>query len=322
MIMPNRHISEFKSLLYIIDHSSRILLFAHKNPDPDSVGSVCAMRQYLLSLGKKVDVGCLDVFPKSLEHIFSEHFFHPDTLNLSVYDSVIACDSVERGFHTIQDRFEERQAVVLLDHHHDITMSADVNIIDASYSSTCEIVYDFLNYAGATITKDIATMLMAGILGDTGNFQHANTSTRVFEIGADLLRKGAPLQKITHTVFSNRKFATLKLWGTAFNKARFYEKIGMIVTVLTMHDILECEATSEDLAQVANILATIPGVKFSLILSQKTKEIIKGSFRSEENGKIDVSEIARLLGGGGHRLASGFEMRGTLVDTTNGWMIR
>lgn len=322
MIASYRCASEFNSLLYVIERSSRILLFAHKNPDPDSVGSVSALKQYLVSLGKTVHIGCLDPFPKSLEHVFSESFLHPDTLDLKSYDAVIACDSVERGFHTIRDRFDEHQIVALLDHHHDITLSADINIIDAAYSSTCEIVYEFLNYSGAVITKDIATMLMVGLLDDTGSFQHANTSTRVFEIGADLLKKGAPLQKITHMVFSNRKLATLKLWGTAFNKAKFYEKIGMIVTVLTAYDILECEAASEDLAQIANILATIPGVKFALVLSQRTKDIIKGSFRSEENGRVDVSEIARRFGGGGHKLASGFEMRGTLVDTVNGWVVQ
>ena len=77
----------------------------------------------------------------------------------------------------------------------------------------------------------------------------------------------------------------------------------------------------EDIAQVSGILNTVPGTKFAMILSEREDGIIKGSLRSEEYKGVDVSEIAHLFGGGGHKLASGFEVKGKIVETENGWEI-
>jgi phosphoesterase RecJ-like protein len=312
---------EFTALNYIINKSDKILLFVHTGPDGDTIGANMALREYILSLGKKADIACFDPFPEYLESLLKAEFFNPEKIDVSSYDAVIACDSVERGFVKILPRLSEKQATVIIDHHPDINLQGDVTIIDSSCSSVCEIVYRFFGYFNLKITKEIATCLMIGILGDTGNFQHANTSTQVMNIASDLMKKGAPLTKIVDTVFSNKKISTLKLWGRAFEKARINPENGMIVTVLTEEDIKGCEASTEDIAQVASILNTVPGTKFSLILSQREGELIKGSLRSEEYKGVDVSEIAHNFGGGGHKLASGFELKGKIVETEKGWEI-
>lgn len=313
--------SEFKSLKYIIKNSSKILLVAHSGPDGDTVGSVLAMDEYLKGLEKNTSIACFDPLPAYIESIIPTRFELPDRLDIGTYDAVIACDSVERGFDKISKHLSSGQATVLIDHHPDITIQGDVNIIDSSYSSTCEIIYDFFIFAGVKITSSIATSLMIGILGDTGNFQHSNTTPRVMEISSDLLKKGASFSKIIESVFSNKKFSTLKLWGKAFEKARINPATGMIATVLTQEDIQECNASSEDIGQVASILNTVPGTKFALILSERGDGKIKGSLRSEEYKGTDVSQIAHRFGGGGHKLASGFEVRGKIVETSEGWEI-
>ncbi len=91
--------------------------------------------------------------------------------------------------------------------------------------------------------------------------------------------------------------------------------------MLTKKDLDECDATTDDISQVASILNTVPGTKFSLVLSERGDGKIKGSLRSEEYKGTDVSEIAHLFGGGGHKLASGFEIRGKIVEKENGWEI-
>jgi phosphoesterase RecJ-like protein len=183
------------------------------------------------------------------------------------------------------------------------------------------MIYRFFIFCNLKITKEMATCLMAGILGDTGSFQHSNTSTYVMNIASDLMKKGAPISKIVDTVFANKKISTLRLWGRAFEKAKINSKSGMIATVLTEDDIKDCDASTEDIAQVASILNTVPGTKFSLILSQREGGLIKGSLRSEEYKGVDVSEIAHQFGGGGHKLASGFEVKGKIIETEDGWEI-
>ena len=314
-------VKEFTTLNYIISKSNSVLLFAHSDPDGDTIGANLALKEYIMSLGKKADVACFDAVPVQLKNIFEAELSHPDSLNVSFYDAIIACDSVERGFHRILSKIAGSQATIIIDHHPDINLRGDVNINDPSRSSVCEIVYRFFSFLHIKITKEMATDLMVGILGDTGNFQHANTSIQVMNIASDLMRRGAPITKIIDTVFANKKLSTLRLWGKAFEKAKINNYSGMIATILTEEDIRYCEATTEDISQVASILNTVPGTKFSLILSQKDENTIKGSLRSEEYKQTDVSEIAHKFGGGGHKLASGFEIRGKIIETGEGWEI-
>jgi phosphoesterase RecJ-like protein len=316
-----RFSQEFNTINYAIKESNNILLFAHTRPDEDTSGSVLALYGYIKNLNKNVDVACFDPFPDYLIY-FSENVFQfPDRLNLKKYKLIIACDSVERGFDKIKNNLNENQIIALIDHHPDISIKGDINIIDPTYSSVCEIIYDFFEFNKIKITRPIATCLLLGILGDTGTFQHSNTTPRVMEIASRLMKAGAPLAKIVGAAFSNKNISTLRLWGKAFEKARINQENGMIVSVLTKKDIEECGASAEDIAQVAGILNTVPGTKFSLILSERGDGIIKGSLRSEAYKGVDVSRIAASFGGGGHKLASGFEIKGKIVETENGWEI-
>lgn len=314
-------VKEFNTLHYIINKSNSVLLFAHSGPDGDTAGATLAFKEYIESLGKKADIACFDPFPAYLENLLGAKFNFPEKLELTSYDAVIACDSVERGFNKIFPKLSKEQAVVLIDHHPDITLEGDVNILESSVSSVCEIIYSFFKFFNIKITKEIATFLMAGILGDTGSLQHSNTGAEVMNIASELMKKGASLFKIVEAIFSNKKLSTLKLWGRAFEKAIINPKNNMIVTVLTEEDIKECEASTEDIAQVASILNTVPGTKFSLILSQREGDAVKGSLRSEGYKGVDVSEIAHQFGGGGHKLASGFEIKGKIKETEDGWEI-
>jgi len=316
-----RFTSEFNTLNYIIKKSGRILLVPHSSPDGDAVGSVSALKEYLQSLGKTADIACFDPLPDYFKSLIPFKFKYPDRLNLKSYDAIIASDSVERGFDKIKPQLSENQATVLIDHHPDITIHGDVKIIDPKYSSACEIIYDYLEFNKVKLTKNLATFLMIGLSSDTGNFQHSNTTVRVMEIASNLIRSGASLSKIVNAGFANKKISTLKLWGKAFEKAKINTKNSMIVTVITQEDIIRCGASIEDIGEVSSILNTVPGANFSLVLSQRDGRTIKGSLRSEEYKGINVSDIAHLFGGGGHKFASGFEIKGKIVETEDGWKV-
>ncbi len=312
---------EFKSIKYIIKNSEKILLFAHSRPDGDTTSANLALYYYIKGLGKEADVACFDSAPGYLKGIAPYEFKHPDNIDLNSYDSVIAADSVERGFDKIKERLSENQAIILLDHHPDISMKGDVEIIDAEYSSASEIVFDYFEYFKIKINSQIATLLLMGILADTGNLQHSNTNPKVMHAAAELLNRGALVSKIFKTVSASNKFSTLKLWGRALEKAKINPKTGMIVTAITKNDLDECEASYDDTAEISSILNTVPETKFSLVLSEREGGIVKGSLRSEKYKGVDVSEIAHQFGGGGHKLASGFEVKGKILETKDGWEI-
>lgn len=313
---------DFHTLNYVIKESARILLFAHSRPDSDTAGSCLAIYEYARSLGKNVDIACFDPFPEYLKSITDIHFFFPDEVDIENYNLIVACDSVERGFDKVFSKLNrEKQIVALVDHHPDITIRADINIIDPSYSSVCEMIYEFFSAEKIEINRQMSIYLLLGILGDTGMFQHANTTPKALVAASELVRRGAPIKKIADITFGNKKISTLRLWGKAFEKARIIKESGMIFSVLTKEDMEECEASSEDISQVATFLNSVPESKFSLILSEREGGIVKGSLRSEEYKGVDVSKIAATFGGGGHRLASGFELKGKIVETEEGWKV-
>lgn len=321
LVAMKKFTQEFNTLKYVINNSEKVLLFAHSHPDGDTIGSVLALSEYIKSLGKEIDVACFDPYPESFNVFFQETFKFPDQLDIKKYNLIIACDSVERGFHKIKDRVSENQVVALIDHHPDITIKGDINIIDADLSSVCEIIYDFFEFNQINVSRKISTFLMLGILGDTGMFQHSNTTSRIMEISSDLMKKGALITKIVEFNSVNKTISTLKLWGLAFEKAKINQNSGMISTVLTKKDLDECGASEEDIAHIVGILNTVPNTKFALVLSERVGGTIKGSLRSEEYKGVDVSAVAAQFGGGGHKLASGFEIKGKIVETDEGWEI-
>lgn len=317
----NTFSQQFNTLNFVIKESEKILLFAHSRPDGDTAGSVLALKEYIGILGNQVDIACFDPMPEYLQSILQDKFIHPDKIKIADYNLIIAADSVERGFEKIFPSIQENQVVAILDHHPDITLRGDINIIDAKYSSVCEIIYDFFIFNKISINRKMATAVLMGILSDTGSFQHSNTTPKVMEIASQLMKKGASVSKIIQNSFSNKNISTLKLWGRAFEKAKINPENGMIISVLTQKDLAECNAGTDDIAQVSGILNTVPGTKFALILSERGEGVVKGSLRSEEYKGVDVSKIAAQFGGGGHKLASGFEIKGKIQETESGWEI-
>lgn len=312
---------EFKSLEFIIRKSSTVLLVAHRRPDPDTIGANVAFKLSLEALGKKAVIACFDPFPENLKSLMTGDFLHPDQIDLNQFDAVIALDSVDRGFHEFRHKLREDQVVVLIDHHPDITTHGDVVLIDPKYSSSSEIVYLYFTHSKARISREIATALLTGILFDTGNFQHSCVSPQVMDIASHLMKMGAPLSKISTILFSHPNVSALKLWGKAFEKAKYLPINGMLVTAVTKEDIAECEATPDDIYQVASTLSTVPEARFALVLSERDEETVRGSLRSSVHQGVDVSKIAHTFGGGGHKFASGFEVKGKLLETSTGWEI-
>lgn len=312
---------EFRSLEYVIAQAESILLVAHKRPDPDTVGANAAMQEHLKSLGKNVVIACYDPYPESLLPLGAKEFLHPDSLDITGFDAIFALDSVDRGFHQFASRVGESQVVVLMDHHPDISLSGDIVIIDPEYSSTSELVYLFLRQVDARFTKSLATYLLAGLVFDTGGFKHSKVSSQVMEMASFLMNKGAPLAKISQTIFAHRNIGALRLWGKALEKARLNPANGLLVTAVTREDIEECAASPEDIYQVTSILSAVPDAKFAMVLSERDPYTVRASLRSMEHHGVDVSAIAHRFGGGGHHLASGFEISGKIVETSEGFAI-
>ena len=306
----------------LIQSSDNILILSHKKPDGDAIGSMLGLATGLKSLGKKVQCFSNDIIPDVFNFLPGisqiENKTHPEHQDLIV---LLDCALFSRtGIENIKDVVASFDNLLIIDHHPKKETECDniqncVNIIDYKISSTAVLVFNVLKELNIEITKDIANCLLTGIFTDTGGFQHSNTDSESLRAAAEFMKKGSRVDKISRNIFSTKSLAAIKLWGIALRRIKTNPENGMAVSYINKSDMDSLGVQEEELMGLVNVINTISDSKFSLLLTESANNKIKGSLRSEEYKGIDVSRIARSLGGGGHKLASGFEINGDIENS-------
>jgi phosphoesterase RecJ-like protein len=308
---------QFKKAWELINKSNSIFLTTHEGTDGDDLGSLLAVFQALQH--KQVTAAVNGGVPRNLSFLPQVNdvgeVFPAENFDLVI---TFGCNKIERtGF----DELKKFSGPILnFDHHPDNTNFGMVNVVDPETSAVAELIYYFLKSGEVEIDKDIATCLLTGIFTDTGGFKHANTSSRALETAAQLLKKGARIDRIATQTMGKKRPETLKAWAKGLENARFDTKEKMVFSVLTEQDLKEAGASDEDLDGFVELLNNIPQARFALLLRQEG-ELVKGSLRSEPSKGVDVSKIAKSFGGGGHKLASGFKIKGKLIKEGGVWRI-
>lgn len=311
---------DFKKAWTAIGQAKKIFLSTHEGTDGDDLGSLLAMRLVLEKMGKEVFCIVKGGVPHTI-HFMPGSMSVKSEFENRPYDLIITfgCNTLERtGFPELANIPATK---INFDHHPDNKMFGDINIVEAKTAAVAELVYYFLKTnLEVVIDRDIATCLLTGIFTDTGGFQHSNTSAEVYEVAAELLKKGARIDRISQETFGNKRPQTLRAWAKALENTRFDPEKRMVYSVMTTEDMAATQAEGEDLAGFVTILNHIPQSKFALLLRQDG-DVVKGSLRSDPHKKTDVSQIAKFFGGGGHKYASGFKIKGRLTRTDAGWRI-
>lgn len=287
--------------------AKKILIVSHRKPDGDAVGASLALKLGLQSMNKSVEVAFLDL-PTDNFAFLPQFFNIRDEFAPQDFDTVVLVDC---GDWTRTGFFEDSELniawpdnLIVIDHHKIQNLTPGLHIIDATASSTAELVFYILQNWEIEITRDIATCLLVGLSTDTGSFKHTNTTKAVLQVAGILLEKGANLGKIARYVYADKTIAKLKLWGRVLTKLRRNRKWNLLVSIVTQLDLDDCGATVEDLEGVIDLLRTVPGVKAVVLGSERQNEF-KFSLRTEDL-RADVSKLAALMGGGGHIKAASF----------------
>jgi phosphoesterase RecJ-like protein len=204
--------------------------------------------------------------------------------------------------------------VINIDHHASNTDYGQVNLVDPVAASTTEIVLGILEemekkYEKKFITEDVATLLMAGLITDTGSFQHANTSPRAMEVAAKLLDFGARQQEIIKNIYKTKKLSTLKLWGSVLSKVETDPVYRLVWSTISKHDLEGSGASSEESESIIDdLLSNAPGAELIMLFKYNDDGYVSVSMRSTTNS-VDVGKICQEMGGGGHVRAAGFKRR-------------
>jgi phosphoesterase RecJ-like protein len=307
----------YQDFLELVKDSFRILIISHRKPDGDTLGAACVLKMGLQrNLGKEqVTLACIDEVGERFKFIPGVDAFVRDFGDLKSYDLVIVVDCgahyMTKYHETYPELLSGKTPLINIDHHASNDMFGSLNIVDEFSASATVIIYKMFKFLGWKISADMATGLLAGLYNDTGSFMHSNTDKEVYDVSADLVALGANFSLIAKSIFKTNPVSTLKVWGRALDRVQLTEK-GFLLSVVTAKDLQECGADSEDLSGVVDVLNSVPNSNFTAMISEDGKGNVKGSFRTNKE-EVDLLPIVEKLGGGGHRKAAGFTIKGSLA---------
>lgn len=325
-------IDSFDQLKEELKKFNKFAIVCHKRPDGDAIGSILSFAQYLLSEGKEVKIYCKDSVPpylKFLEGVDEIKFpfakatgdvpMEPDEFWQNS-DAIVILDCGDLNMTGIDKKFFQNHELFIIDHHASNTGYGSLNVIDSQAAATAEILYNYFLHVGFKIKREVSTHLLCGVYTDTDSFTNLGTTPQSLRVSSELLSLGANFRDITAYTMRNKSIASLKLWGRALERLRFDAKKGIATTVIKQNDFKECEAINDDAEGVANLLNHLSSVKIAMVLRELDDGSVKGSLRTTSE-LIDVSQVAKLMGGGGHKKAAGFTVKGRIEEAGHGWKI-
>lgn len=307
---------DFNLLNSALNNAQNVLFLTHHEPDGDALGSLAGFKYAMDNSGISADIFYTGKISRDLRQLpFFSDCYAPNDIK-DQYDLIIGLDygdigRIGRPENILLENKENIFATV--DHHFLGTHFGFLKIVDANAASTSQMVYRFLIQSNISIDARMASSLLTGILTDTYSFTNPNTTSEVMEISADLLKRGAMVPKVASLNFAKKNTISRKIWGMALERAKYFDAIGLAFSSLSFGDFPQGYNLT-DLSGVSNMLLSTFGAKVSLLISEFEPGYLDGSLRADVKSGIDVSSIAKQLGGGGHKLAAGFRRKGKIAD--------
>lgn len=235
------------------------------------------------------------------------------------YDVLIVLDSTD--LERISKVYSENKTalqsipIINIDHHVTNNNFGDINIVDVSATSTCELIFSFIESIDKTfIESEVATLLLAGIISDTDRFQNGNTTPKSLTVSAQLIATGARRTEIITNVFKTHPVSTLKLWGKILSNVKEDRDAKIVWSTVSYNEIQEVNSTEGETSSVINeLLSTVPDANVILLFAERSPGFIAVSMRTNSD-KVLLDKIAMSFGGGGHRQAAGFKIENSTIE--------
>lgn len=299
----------------ILKGKKRVALGGHVRPDGDCVGACMGLYLYLKDRYPDIHTDVyLEEVPEAYRMIQGTDEVKTQITDGDVYDLFICldCGDAQRlGFS--RPLFEHAKETLCIDHHISNDAFADHNYIVPDASSTSELVYTVLDKEKISLPS--AEALYMGIVHDTGVFQYSCTSPETMEIAADLMRKGINGNEIIDKTYYEKTYIQNQILGRALLESMLVMDKKCIVSVIRQRSMEFFQAKPSDLEGIVSQLRQTKGVEVAIFLHELSPQKFKVSLRSK--GKVDVSDIAKFYGGGGHVRAAGVTMEGSSHDVIN-----
>ena len=312
------------SVIELFSKKRNIILIPHSSPDADALGS-CLALYHFFNQENEVNI----ISPNEYTEILN---FLPGSVNIINYerdkekcenifkkgDVIFTLDfnSLGRARNLSSLISKSSATTIMIDHHENPDNYADINISDSKMSSTCEMVYDFIcSIDKSKIDNKIATCIYTGIVADTGSFRFPSTTSKTLRVGSELINHGVNVTEIFEKLHNNFQFKRLKLLGSAINNFKKIEGLPVVYTSITDKDQKVNDFKKGDTEGFVNFGLSVANILCSVIFIEKKDEgLIKISFRSKGDFKVNIF-ASKYFNGGGHEHASGGISKLSLKET-------
>ncbi len=294
-------------IIAALSHARRVAVLPHVGIDADALCAALAIQKIIENYGGKAVVFAEENVPRSLDFIGGKTFIWDKTdFDFDVAVAVDCGDKARLGERT--PLFDATALKINIDHHGTNTNFGDLNMVEPDSPATCQLIYDMIDFP---LTKELAQLIMTGIITDTGGFRFSSTCAHTHETAAALIRAGANSSHICEQFFDNKSFAQLKIESAVMSAVELYHGGKTAAGYATDQMFEEAGATTDDAQAISGILRQIEGVSTSIFAYHKNGEV-KLSLRTD--GIVNAAEVCSLLGGGGHIRAAGATMQGDIKD--------
>jgi phosphoesterase RecJ-like protein len=290
-----------------LQQAQKMLITTHENPDGDALGSLLAFDEMMRALGKDTVMFMSESnfpLPHEYQHLPLERVQYRPPEDMDERIAVfLDCGNIDRM--PVDFLHRDGQDIVNIDHHHDNTRFGTVNLVVGTASCTAEILWELAHALEVELTPTMAEALYIALITDTGRFMYENTGARAHVMASELIEAGVDVPGVYRQLYQDLPFPRLQLLARALISVRRYDDGRITVCHLSRSDFGETGAVESDSEGIVDHLRAVEETKVAVLVRELLdREGRKISLRSTD-GAVDVSVIARSLGGGGHRQAAG-----------------
>lgn len=305
----------FEQLTQLIEASDSVVICAHTSPDGDALGSTLGLLKLLQWRWPSKHVTGLLADSKPLPRIYQ---FLPGSDEL-VYaanyqgdpDLFISVDlSVASRMNEGQAVLERSKHSAIIDHHPCDDPFGDVSLIRPEAAAASVLIFEYARHLKMPLNADIGLCLLCGIITDTGRFQYQNTNSEALAATALLVEAGASPVDVSLNVYQNFRLEFLHLKAAVMSRIVTFAHGRIAYSYATKADLERTGANLDEADGLVDVVRSVSGSEVALFLKEVPGGKVRGNLRSKTD--LDISGVARALGGGGHPGASGFTYEGDI----------
>ncbi len=297
---------EAAALLRRQDH---ILILTHRRPDGDTTGCAAGLCHALRQLGKTAWL-LKNPDMTSINAVYVDGLWAPEDFSPAF---VVSVDVAARSlFFPAAGPYIDRIGLAV-DHHPSFEDFGEARCVDASRAACGEIVYEICRALGE-ITPEVALPLYAAVATDTGCFVYANTTANTHQVAAALLETGIDYFAVNKRHFRTKTRRRIAIEAELMGNAEFFHQDRGVFLTIPLSLLARTGADENDLDDISSLAGIIEGVDCGAVLRELKDGEWKLSLRTGANGRVNATRACGLLGGGGHAMAAGATLYGTLEE--------